>query len=195
MSNLEELAFLDASAQAELVQKKEVKAIELLEAAIERIERVNPELNAVITPMYDLARDAAMGEIPAGPFSGVPFLIKDLFAEYAGVRYTEGCAFLKDFIPDQDSELVVRLKKAGLIICGKTNTCEWGALPTTEPLLFCSGTARAATSGVNSPTEIAYPCPRMVARSSFNLVASVIVRGVMDSRPLVTKPLTVSEGR
>jgi amidase len=136
MSNLEELAFLDATAQAELVQEKEVKPIELVEAAIERIERINPELNAVVTPMYDLARDAAKGEIPAGPFSGVPFLIKDLFAEYAGVRYTEGCAFLKDFIPDQDSELVVRIKKAGLIICGKTNTCEWGALPTTEPLLF-----------------------------------------------------------
>ena len=136
MSNLEELAFLDATGQAELVQKKEVKPLELVETAIERIERLNPELNAVVTPMYDLAREAATGEIPAGPFSGVPFLIKDLIAEYAGVRYTEGCAFLKDFVPDQDSELVVRIKKAGLIICGKTNTCEWGALPTTEPLLF-----------------------------------------------------------
>ncbi len=136
MSNLEELAFMDATAQAELVQKKEVKPIELLEAAIERIERLNPKLNAVITPMYDLARDAAKAEIPAGAFSGVPFLIKDLIAEYAGVRYTEGSAFLKDFVSDQDSELVVRIKKAGLIICGKTNTCEWGALPTTEPLLF-----------------------------------------------------------
>ncbi len=136
MFHLEELAFMDATAQAELVQKKEVKPIELLEAAIERIERLNPELNAVVTPMYDLAREAATGEIPAGPLSGVPFLIKDLIAEYAGVRYTEGSAFLKDFVPDRDSELVVRIKKAGLIICGKTNTCEWGALPTTEPLLF-----------------------------------------------------------
>lgn len=136
MSNTDDFAHLDATAQAELVRKKEVKPLELVEAAIERIERLNPELNAVITPMYDLARNAASGKIPEGPFSGVPFLLKDLIAEYAGVRYTEGSAFLKDFISDQDSELVVRIKKAGLIICGKTNTCEWGALPTTEPLLF-----------------------------------------------------------
>jgi amidase len=136
MSNLEELAFMDATAQAELVQKKEVKPIELVEAAIERIERLNPELNAIITPMYDLAREAAKGEIPAGPFSGVPFLIKDLAAEYAGVRFTDGSAFSRNYISDHDTELVVRIKKAGLIICGKTNTCEWGSLPTTEPLLF-----------------------------------------------------------
>jgi amidase len=131
-----ELAFLDATAQAELVQIKEVKPIELVEAAIERIERLNPKLNAVVTPMFDLACEAARAELPDGPFSGVPFLLKDLIAEYAGVRLTEGSAFLKDFISRQDSELVVRIKKAGLIVCGKTNTCEWGALPTTEPVLF-----------------------------------------------------------
>ena len=136
MTNLADLAFLDATAQADLVRKREVKPIELVEAAIERVERLNPALNAVVTPMYDLARDAAAAEIPFGPFSGVPFLLKDLIAEYAGVRLTEGSAFLKNYISRQDSELVVRLKKAGLIICGKTNTCEWGSLPTTEPLLF-----------------------------------------------------------
>ena len=136
MSNLADLAFLDATAQAELVQKKEVKPIELVEAAIKRIEALNPALNAVVTPMFDLAREAATTEIPDGPFSGVPFLLKDLMAEYAGVRLTEGSAFLKNFISRQDSELVVRIKKAGLIVCGKTNTCEWGSLPTTEPLLF-----------------------------------------------------------
>jgi amidase len=136
MSNLEEIAFLDATAQAELIRRKEIKPSELVDAAIERIEQLNPSLNAVVTPMYDLAREAAIGDIPEGPFSGVPFLLKDLLAEYAGVRLTEGSAFLKDYISDHDSELVVRLKKSGLIICGKTNTCEWGALPTTEPLLF-----------------------------------------------------------
>ena len=129
MSNLEELAIMDATAQAELVHKKEVKPIELVEAAIERIERLNPELNAVVTPMYDLARDAATGEIPAGPFSGVPFLLKDILAECAGVRFTDGSAFSKDYISDHDSELVVRIKKAGLIICGKTNVPDWGSLP------------------------------------------------------------------
>ena len=136
MSNPDELAFLDATAQAELVRKKEVKPIELVDAAIERIERLNSELNAVVTPMFDLARDAAISALPEGPFSGVPFLLKDLIADYAGVRLTEGSSLLKNFISERDSELVVRLKKTGLIICGKTNTCEWGSLPTTEPLLF-----------------------------------------------------------
>jgi len=136
MSALEELAFLDATAQAELVRQKEVKPIELVEAAIERIQRLNPTLNAVVTPMYDLAREAAAGKIPDGPFKGVPFLLKDLIAEYAGVRFTEASVFLQNYISDHDTELVVRIKNSGLIICGKTNTCEWGSLPTTEPLLF-----------------------------------------------------------
>ena len=136
MSDMTDLAFLDATSQAELVRKKQIKPLELVDAAIERIERLNPQLNAVVTPMFDLARDASRAAIPDGPFRGVPFLLKDLIAEYAGVRHTEGSAFLKNHISHQDSELVVRIKKAGLITCGKTNTCEWGALPTTEPLLF-----------------------------------------------------------
>lgn len=136
MSALDELAFPDATAQAELVRQKEVKPIELVEAAIERIQRLNPILNAVVTPMYDLAREDAAGKLPDGPFTGVPFLLKDLIAEYAGVRFTEGSAFLQNYISDHDTELVVRIKNAGLVICGKTNTPEWGALPTTEPLLF-----------------------------------------------------------
>src|SRR5438128_2634104 len=73
----DEFAALDATAQAELVRRKEVKPIELVEAAIKRIERINPALNAVITPMYDQAREAANGELPDGPFTGVPFLLKD----------------------------------------------------------------------------------------------------------------------
>ena len=68
MAISDELAFLDATAQAELVRKKEVKPVELVDAAIERIERLNPELNAVILPMYDEARKAAEGDLPDGPF-------------------------------------------------------------------------------------------------------------------------------
>lgn len=136
MAKLDDIAFLDATAQAELVRRREVKAIELVDAAIERIERLNPTLNAVVTPMYEQARTAAAGEVPAGPFSGVPFLLKDLIASYGGVRMTWGSAFLRDFVPDHDSELVARLKRTGLIILGKTNTPEFGLLPTTEPLLF-----------------------------------------------------------
>ncbi len=136
MGLAEELAFMDACAQAELVRKKELQPIELVNAAIERIERLNPQLNAVVTSMFDLARDAARGKIPEGPFQGVPFLLKDLMAAYAGVPMSLGSALLKNFIPDRDSELVARLKRAGLIVVGKTNTPEFGILPTTEPRLF-----------------------------------------------------------
>ena len=136
MAKLGDTAFLDATAQAELVRKKEVKAIELVEAAIERIEQLNPTLNSVVTPMYEQAREAAMGKLPEGPFAGVPYLLKDLLAFYAGVRMTFGSRLFSSFVPDHDSELVIRLKRAGLIIVGKTNTPEFGILPTTEPELF-----------------------------------------------------------
>lgn len=132
---LDNLAFLDATAQAELVRRKEIKAIELVDAAIERIERLNPTLNAVVTSMYDLARAAAARELPSGPFSGVPFLLKDLLAAYAGVRMTMGSSFLRDFVPDHDSQLVTRLKRAGLIVLGKSNTPEFGH-GLTGPQLF-----------------------------------------------------------
>ncbi len=132
----DDLAYLDATAQAQLVRKKEVQPLELVEAAIERIERLNPTLNAVITPMYDLARARASGKLPDGPFRGVPFLLKDIMASYAGVRMAMGSKVLQNFVPDHDSELVKRLKHAGLIILGKTNTPEFGILPTTEPELF-----------------------------------------------------------
>ena len=127
---------LDATAQADLVRRKEVKPIELVDAAIERIERLNPALNAVINPMFDLARKAAAGPLPDGPFTGVPFLLKDLMAAYAGVQFTFGSAFLRHYVPDHDSELVARHKRAGLIVIGKTNTPEFGIVPTTEPYLF-----------------------------------------------------------
>ena len=136
MAKMEEFGSLDALALAELVRKKQVKPIDLVDAAIERIERLNPMLNAVVTPMYEQARALALGKIPEGPFTGVPFLLKDLGAPYAGVRMTMASGAMRDFVPDQDSELVARLKRAGLIILGKTNTPEFGILPTTEPRLF-----------------------------------------------------------
>src|SRR3990172_4080045 len=123
---IDELALLDATAQAELVRKKEVKPIELVEAAIQRIERLNPQLNAVITPMYDIARGVAAGPLPDCQFAGVPFLLKDLDSAYGGVRMAMGSRFLRDYVPAHDSELTLRFKRAGLIILGKTNTPEFG---------------------------------------------------------------------
>ncbi|MFQ5879129.1 MAG: amidase [Dehalococcoidia bacterium] len=130
------LAFLDATAQADLVRRKEIKAVELVDAAIDRIERLNPALNAVVTSMYDLARQAAAGPLPDGPFAGVPFLLKDFLAPYVGVRYTEGSSFLNDYLADQESELVKRHRDAGLLVLGRTNASELALLPTTEPRLF-----------------------------------------------------------
>jgi amidase len=136
MADWSELAFMDATAQAKLVRRREVKPIELVDAAIERIERLNPTLNTVVTPMYEEARTIARGKLPYGPFTGVPFLLKDLLASYKDVRMASGSVSQRDFVPDHDSELVLRLKRAGLIIVGKTNTPEFGLLPTTEPRLF-----------------------------------------------------------
>ena len=128
---------LDATAQAALVREKAVRPTDLVEAAIARIERLNPKLNAVVTPMFDRARAEAAVSVAEGPFTGVPFLMKDLLAEYGGVRFTEGSDFLDGrYTPAADSELTRRLRRAGLIVIGKTNTPELGILPTTEPRLF-----------------------------------------------------------
>jgi amidase len=140
MSLANELSNLDATSQAELVRKKEVQPVELIEAAIDRIEKVNPQINSIVTKMYDEARAAAKVDMGAALFAGVPFLLKDLLAAYKGVRMSSGSRYLKDFKPNQDSELVNRFKRAGLIVVGKTNTPEFGILPTTEPELF--GAAR-----------------------------------------------------
>ena len=161
---IKELAFLDGTAQAALVRDREMTAAELVEAAIERAEQLNPTLNAIVTPMYDEARRAASGPLPDGPFAGVPFVLKDLMAEYAGVRYTEGSAFLGDYVSDHDQELVARYRRAGLVVIGKTNAPEFGILPTTEPTRFgptrnpwstersaggsSGGTAAAVASGI-----------------------------------------------
>jgi amidase len=128
-------ASLDATEQARLVRQRKVKPIELVDAAIARIERINPAINAVVTPMFEQAREAA-SKAPKGPFAGVPFLLKDLGASYAGVRMTNGSAFLRNYVPDHDSELVTRLKCSGLITLGKTNLPEFGIMITTEPRLF-----------------------------------------------------------
>jgi amidase len=136
MDNLEELTWLDATAQAELVRRTEVKPVELVDAAIARIEQLNPAINAVVTPMFEEARRDAARVDPESPFPGVPYLLKDLVASYAGTRMTEGSHFLEGYVPESDSELVVRLRQAGLVIVGKTNTPEFGLAVTTEPRLF-----------------------------------------------------------
>ncbi|MFF0267647.1 amidase [Kribbella sp. NPDC004536] len=130
-----DLSLLDATDQAGLVHRGEVTAVELAEAAISRIEALDPVLNAVVTPMFEQALDAAKAG-PSGPFAGVPYLLKDLACELRGVRFTEGSRFLAGNVSTYDSELVVRLRRAGLVIVGKTNTPEFGMAPACEPVLF-----------------------------------------------------------
>lgn len=136
MGKMNDVLILDATAQAELIRAGKVQSTELVASAIENIEKLNPELNAVITPMFEKALEAAGKRTPGGVFSGVPFLMKDIGAAVAGTRMAMGTALLKDYIPERDSELTTRYRKTGLIILGKTNTPEFGLVPTTEPLLF-----------------------------------------------------------
>jgi len=131
-----ELWQLDAIAQADLVRGREVSALELVDGAIARIERIDPSLNAVVTPLFESAREAASGPLPPGPLSGVPFLLKDLGCAQAGVRQTNGSRSMRNYVPRADSPLVSRYKAAGLVIVGRTSTPEFGNHSTTEPVLF-----------------------------------------------------------
>ncbi len=127
----------DALGLADLVRRRQVTPGNLLEAAIERSEARNPRVNAVVTKLYDFGRQAIADGLPDGPFTGVPFLLKDLTASLAGVRMTRGSRFFADAPPPSaDSEHVKRLRKAGLVIFGRTNTCEMGLSLTCEPQLY-----------------------------------------------------------
>ena len=125
----------DALGLAELVRKGEVSPEELLEAAIQRTEQVNPKINAVVLKHYELAREAIRRGLPDGPFRGVPFLLKDLKALDAGQPSSNGSRMFADRRATQDDALVARFKAAGLIVCGRTNTPELGILGVTEPEL------------------------------------------------------------
>jgi amidase len=129
---------IDATEQARLVQDREASPTELVEDAIARIERLNPQLNAVIHPLFDQAREAAAGELPDGPFRGVPFLVKDLSCYMQGAPVHEGMRALRDagYTADHDMWLAQRFRQAGLVILGRTNAPELGILPTTEPAAY-----------------------------------------------------------
>ncbi|HEY6005258.1 MAG TPA: amidase [Anaeromyxobacter sp.] len=126
----------DALGLAELVRTRQVSAEEVLAAAIERVERRNPALNAVVARMYDEARAAVRAGLPDGPLTGVPYLLKDLGVLWAGTPTTNGCALFRDAVADHDSEIVRRMRRAGLVLFGKTNTPELGLTTSTEPRLF-----------------------------------------------------------
>ncbi|HXQ10405.1 MAG TPA: amidase family protein [Caulobacteraceae bacterium] len=122
----------DGVGLAELVRKGEVSPAELVEAAIERIERRNGALNAVVFKAYDEARKTAAGALPDGPFRGVPFLVKDHDVAVGGWPTTHGSRFLRDNIEPADSGLVRRFRESGVVLVGKTNAPEFGITGTTE---------------------------------------------------------------
>ena len=136
MAAFKDYEHFDALGLAELVKQGKVAPDELLETAIERVEARNAAVNAVTMKLYDYGRQAIVDGLPDGPFKGVPFLLKDLTAQVAGIKMTRGSKFFADTPPPvMDSEHVKRLKAAGLVIFGRTNTCELGLSLTCEPQL------------------------------------------------------------
>jgi len=129
---------LDATDQAALVRDGDASPSELVEAAILRVESLNPRINAVISERFDAARAEAAASLPDGPFRGVPILLKDLGAAMAGEPLHLGNTLLRqiDHRGAEDSYLVRRLKVAGFVILGRTNTPEFGATCTTEPVAY-----------------------------------------------------------
>jgi amidase len=121
-----EYADYDGLGLAELVRNRDVTPSELLEAAIERIERNNGKLNAVVHKAYDEARGVAAGALPDGPFKGVPFLIKDLGVRVKGWPRTSASRFAQIDSDEGDSELITRYRATGAVLAGKTNTPEFG---------------------------------------------------------------------
>jgi amidase len=134
----DDLASLDATAAAALVRDGSVSPVELVDDAIARIERSNGRLNAVITPLFERAHEAAAGTLPDGPFRGVPFLLKDLDAFSAGDPFHAGMRLLQQagYVPEHSSHLVEKFRRAGLVTLGKTNTPELGLQVTTEPAVY-----------------------------------------------------------
>ena len=125
----------DAVGLAELVRNKHVSPTELLDEAIARTAKVDPKINAVVVKHYDYAQRQIARGLPDGPFTGVPFLLKDL--DYLeGTRTTSGATILKDFVADHSGTLTQRFLDAGVAIFGKSSSPEFGLMPTTESRLF-----------------------------------------------------------
>ncbi len=131
-----EYANYDALGLAQLIKNKDVSASELLDTAIAQAEQENPAINAIITKLYDYGHQQIAQGLPEGPFTGIPFLLKDLLGSLKGTPMSNGSAALKGHISPTDSELVKRYKSSGIVIFGKTNTPEFGLMGITEPKAF-----------------------------------------------------------
>ena len=135
MSGFNDYSAYDGLGLADLVRTGQVRPEEILDAAIARIESLNPRLNAVVHTMYDEARRTIAAGLPKGAFAGVPFMLKDLSALYEGAPTTNGSRLFAGHVADHDSEITRRYRAAGLVVIGKTNTPEFGLNVTTEPVM------------------------------------------------------------
>ncbi|MBQ6641418.1 MAG: amidase, partial [Saccharopolyspora sp.] len=126
----------DGLGLAELIRTGAVPAAEVLEAAVARAEDVGPRLGALTQRLYDQARERVRSGAPEGPFAGVPFLLKDLHQEVAGLPSSGGSRALRTVPAAETAEVVRRWTDAGLVVFGRTNTPEFGAKPITEPTVF-----------------------------------------------------------
>ena len=170
MSGFADYEQYDALGLADLVRRKDVTPSDLLEAAIERVEARNAAVNAVVMPLYDYGRKAIADGLPDGPFRGVLFLLKDLGGWLAGIKVTRGSRFFADApAPAADSEHVRRLKRAGLVIFGRTNSCELGLSLTCEPALY-------------GPTKSPWDTTRISGGSSYGAAAAVGAHAPHGSR-------------
>jgi len=126
----------DGLGLASLVARKEVTAKELLDTALAAVAKVNPKLNAVLQTLPEMAAREIAAQAPTGPFAGVPFVIKELVLHAKNVRLDSGCRLAQGAVPAEDSELMARFRRAGLVLIGTTQTPELGYNPTTETVLF-----------------------------------------------------------
>ena len=136
MVGMEEFAGDDGLALAARVARREVSAGELAEAALAAIDKVNPQINAVLQRLPDEARRTIAAGVPDGPFAGVPFLIKEVVLHASGVPSRSGAWVAAEQSYPHDSELMARFRKAGFVTIGTTQTPEWGFNATTEPVRF-----------------------------------------------------------
>jgi amidase len=136
MISLKDYTAHDGLGLAELVARKEVTPDELGAAAFEAVAKVNPRINAVLHTIPKEAAAEIRAGLPRGPFTGVPFLIKEIVLHAKGVRCEMGSKLAQGYVPDADTELMARFRRAGFVLAGTTQTPEFGYNPTTETRAF-----------------------------------------------------------
>jgi amidase len=167
MAKFQEYHEYDAVGLAHLVRRREISATELVECALSAIERLNPRLNAVVRVLADAARSKAHNAFPDGPFSGVPFLLKDTGVTLSDVPTEYGSRYFKNYTRPHDSEIVRRYKQAGFIMLGKTNCSELGTSCSAETV---------STGSMRNPWDL-----ERIAGSSSGGSAAAVAAGIVPA--------------